>query len=625
MSNAFRNSLGGSIMERFENVSKLLFLKMYEERHPCSDDANPFVKENGETARDIYERARALWRDIVSMDSVRLPAKSSHFPADIEAVANCIKLLRDRTICSTELDTRGAAYEEMLRNTFEKNENQQYFTPSSIVDFIVALADPSQASSICDPACGSGGFLISSLEKCRESGNEQETAFYGFDIDDRMIWVAKTNMLIHDGNPGNIHYLSHSGSLGRIESIAKYLPENGLDLILTNPPFGSDMTDEKALRTFITGKGRVSRRRSILFIERSLQLLAPGGELGVIVDDSVLNLDSNEDIRELIRREAIVVAVISLPDVAFMPYSTAKSSILLLRKKNSTVKQGPVFMAKADQVGKRPNGDVLHDETGTVVTDLPQILNAWLVFRDTGIVTRSEVPAIYSSYLEEDPRCRLDVNYYHPSRYESEKAIDSSEHPIFCLDELFDFMGGSIKPSQYYGDEPVEWIGLADIESNTGVFSAKTVLASSIKSQVHQYKAGDILVSRLRPELRKVVIIPSSSSGGICSSELIVLRKKSEAPVEFSIEYIANALRSNLAFGQEVFRITGLGRPRIGIPAIKAMRIPVPPMDMQLATVDKLDLALSEYRRVCADADRARREAHGGLIRAYEAYIDTAS
>src|SRR5690606_34907868 len=105
------------------------------------------------------------------------------------------------------------------------------------------------------------------------------------------------------------------------------------NLILTNPPFGSDLTDRRALAGFRTGRGRNSRRRGVLFVERCIDLLAPDGRLVIVVDDSVLNSSSNRDLRQIIRQETVVEAVISLPDVTFMPYSTAKCSILVLRKR----------------------------------------------------------------------------------------------------------------------------------------------------------------------------------------------------------------------------------------------------------------------------------------------------
>jgi type I restriction-modification system DNA methylase subunit len=126
----------------------------------------------------------------------------------------------------------------------------------------------------------------------------------------------------------------NNGSLGFSDNLNHLVRPDSLDLVLTNPPFGSDFSDKEHLPKYQLGEGKSSRRRGILFIERCIGWLKPGGRLGVVIEDSVLNGASNKDVRRLVFQHCIVEAVISLPDVTFMPYASAKTSILFLRKKS---------------------------------------------------------------------------------------------------------------------------------------------------------------------------------------------------------------------------------------------------------------------------------------------------
>src|SRR5207248_7136490 len=132
---------------------------------------------------------------------------------------------------------------------------------------------------------------------------------------------------------------------------------------------------------FELGKDRSSRRRGVLFIERCLETLRPGGVLAIVLDDSVLNGPANADTRRLVLRWSDPFAVVGLPETAFMPYAAVKASVLFLQKKGgrgpSMVRPGGVFFARAEAVGRKPNGDPLFRLDGTTNrmepdSDLPE-------------------------------------------------------------------------------------------------------------------------------------------------------------------------------------------------------------------------------------------------------------
>ena len=347
--------------------------------------------------------------------------------------------------------------------------------------------------------------------------------------------------------------------------------------------------------------------------------------MAIILDDSVLNLPSNSDVRAIIRSRAIVEAVISLPDVAFMPYSTAKSSVLALSKKAGPESQGPIFMAEANEVGRRANGDPLFSEERNeqgdrlLLNDLPGIAEAYLSYKRTGILDHPNCFVTPASALDD----RLDIYYYHPKRFAAEKEIGNSRWPTPALSELVAVRRDSVVPSEEMGDSPVRWLGLAEIEEGTGGFEVKVVPGDKIKSASHSFKGGDILFSKLRPNLRKVVLIPDDDEGGVCSGEILVLRGLDRLErdgqqllagalrLAVDSEYVSFLLRSDLVYGQLMYRVTGVGRPRVSPEAILTVRMPVPPIQEQKRIVSALKLAR-------AQSMAARREASVWLARSEE-------
>lgn len=641
MSKAFRDSHGGGIVERFEAVSKLLFTKMVDERMVAGtwpygprSDAPALVWRQGDVSRTVYERARELWTSATGGASARvLHGSKGSFPTDVEAVARVVKMLEPYELDSLGVDVKGAAYEELLRDTFEKNDNQQYFTPRHLMDFVVEMVAPTPESIVCDPAAGSGGFLVGALNYSATRFNGAVPQVHGVDIDERMAWVARINVFLHGGDPAAIVHLPGAGSLRPLPQIQKVLPRAGFTTIITNPPFGSDMSDKEALDGFSTGRARQTRRRGVLFIERCIELLQPGGILAVVIDDSILNLDGNADIRRLMRSKGNIEAVISLPDVTFMPYSTAKSSVVILsRRLPGDACQGPVFMADVEFVGNRPNGDPLYQDVPAVggarplQSDLPAVVDAWQAFKANG-----EVPAVagaatifladidaYSSDVGGD---RLDVNYFHPTRSQAAAVLSRATAQTYKLNELFDFDNTAVNVSETYGDTTVEWLGLGEIVAETGEYEPVLLAGDRIKSSAHRYLPGDILISKLRPKLRKTVFVRETSKGGVCSAELVVLRKKDRPAAEVLPEYVAYVLRSDLGYGQQVYQITGVGRPRVGMSALKNLMIPVPSVPEQRLILRELDAAFFRYQSLHSQADALRQQAHHLLQSAYASSI----
>lgn len=247
----------------------------------------------------------------------------------------------------------------------------QFFTPRQIVEFMVDMVEPKRNHFILDPAVGSGGFLIfcmervfdeiESLYRIRGLDNPKQekrrfaiNKLFGIDLNQRMTWVAKMNMVMHGDGHGGIFTYDGLRDSERIEPIIDVVNNRGgFDVILTNPPFGSKIKNQDVLTKFKLGRKKKTQLTEVLFIERCLKLLKSKGILGIVVPDSVLSNTSLHYVREFIDENAIWRAIISLPQETFMPYgSGVKASLLFLQKKDigGQLKQEKIFKSTLDEV-----------------------------------------------------------------------------------------------------------------------------------------------------------------------------------------------------------------------------------------------------------------------------------
>jgi len=661
MSRAFRDSMGGGLLERFEEISKLLYCKLYDERQSRNSASykSCFYRQHSESIDGTYQRIAALYQKAISLLYDVFTDGHRKLSDDKKAVVQIVEILQNVTLSDIPADVKGTVYEELIRNTFEKSDNQQFFTPRPVVEFMVRFINPQPGQTICDPACGSGGFLIEasklmnkvSCKQARENNltHNLSNQITGLEIDRRMAWIAQMNLMMHSNGDGKIYHLADGGSLAFSNHLDKLCRPNSLDLILTNPPFGSDFSDSEHLPKYQLGQGKSSRRRGILFIERCVGWLKPGGHLGIIIEDSVLNGASNTDVRSFILQNCIVEAVISLPDVTFMPYSSAKTSILFLRKRTDIKEvQPPIFMANVEQVGRKPNGDPLYanqrDNNGQflLLNELPDVVDAWQTY-----ITKGEnaivhlTPKIFicptdqcQSSSEVQSKMRLDVQFHHPSRKTAEDVLRRSIYPTPKLTELVLVRNVTAVPAKQDPDEVWQYVGLANITAGTGEYNMSRVIGSQIKSTVRLFRPGDILFSKLRPELRKCVLIRDDEDEGFASSECLVFctrenamrdpllrnityEKKSRQQWQVIGEYLAFILRSDIVFGQLIYQITGVGRPRVNQSAILELQIPLPPLSVQREIVSAYKKAWKHYLECRNRSQAALREGDETLSVAY--------
>ena len=595
--NVLRDSYpNSSIVERFDELAKILFLRALSEKGVVPSDLFGQLLESRE---NYAKRIRSAYSKACGQFSEVVPEQFRSLKLSDASIEQCGSFIEQLPVVGGTLDLKGLAFEEVVRNTFEKGDNQQFFTPNSITEFVVQMLGDKIKGSVGDPASGTGGFLVEIL---KQGLNQRKLS--GFEIDHRLAWITGINLLVHGSNNFEVRTLDGAGTLD--VSALKYAKT--FDVLLTNPPFGSDLSDKASLDALELGKGSASRRRGILFIERCLELLKPNGHLAIVIDDGVLSLPSAADVRDFILCKYQVEAIVSLPESAFLPYANVNTSILFI--KNCRPKRHQLtFFAKADNVGRKPNGelDYIYSNSGERIlnNDLPKIVAEWQSFQSTGRINKDE-ESIYHADLTTLPaggENRIDFQFHHPSRFDALNLLDKSENPVLTLFELCSERTESIIPRSESRDAMLKFTGLANMESFTGDATQVDTPSASIKSAVKKYYPGDILFARMRPNLRKSCLITFEKEG-YTSAECIVLvpRKDDSGATILDPQLLSILLRSDLVFGQIMHKVAGIGRPRISVKDLRKIRIPVPPEPKQRAL-------LQAYRTQLKGAKSLREQA----------------
>jgi type I restriction enzyme M protein len=369
----------------------------------------------------------------------------------------------------TDIDAKGVAYQELV-GTNLRGDRGQYFTPRGAISLMVEMLDPQEGERVLDPACGTGGFLRETLKHLLERWKHEEgTAgdpdstenllshqerlarfahnnLFGADFDPFLVRASSMNLLMVANTTGNIFHMDSlafpQGHLPGVEPAGKKIPLGSIDVLMTNPPFGSDIPipDPQLLDAYRDGVARSWRRKEdgswlpsegrlntvapeILFIQRAVEWLREGGRMGIVLPDGILGNPGDEPIRRWILQHCWVLASVDLPVETFIVEANVNilTSLLFLKKKTRQERLAedlrgpvdyPVFTAVAEKVGfdrrgntlykRSPDGEIILEEqeekerirlngknhfatlkrkVPSVDNDLPEIAKAYHEFR----------------------------------------------------------------------------------------------------------------------------------------------------------------------------------------------------------------------------------------------------
>ncbi len=430
--NIIRNNDKLSPEAAFDEISKILFMKINFERGAKGTKVftkKQFEEDHNKHEKEIRPVLHGTPKDLPYMqfmfENTKLAFKDDQIFEDNEIIKirqnsfeQILEKLENFNLSDTQDDVKGIAFEHFLGTTF-RGELGQFFTPRTIVDFMTHILDPHEGETICDPTCGSGGFLIKAFEYVREKieinirnekdrlrknlesddyeskSDKEKTAIneqieqiqaklnkeldtqeinsrmyslsrnciYGTDANPRMARTSKMNMIMHGDGHGGVHH--HDGLLN-----VNGIFDNRFDVILTNPPFGARIdktqkiseadkfTNEDLIKKY-TAKygdaytkalgqvnnninkpilslfevGKMSGLTEVLFIDRCINLLKPGGRMGIVLPEGVLNNSNLQKVREYFEGRAKLILICSIPqDVFIAAGATVKPSLVFMKK-----------------------------------------------------------------------------------------------------------------------------------------------------------------------------------------------------------------------------------------------------------------------------------------------------
>jgi type I restriction enzyme M protein len=366
----------------FDEISKMLLIKIHDEWFTHQDSYYDFQIGTYETDTDVARRLKTIY------DKFR-DKEPEVFVKDIEipnyVIFRLVEILQDVSLKNTDLDAKGRAFEKFLGRLF-RGEYGQYFTPRQVVEFMVSLINPTEAENMIDPACGSGGFLLYSWMHVKNriqdvyKGDDRTISridsdfsrkqLYGIENNDRIARVAMMDMAIHEDGRSNIECNDALSDYSHFDP-KKDVRRNKFDIILTNPPFGYDVTKKDVLGRFDLGKNRKSQRTEVLFLERCHELLKPSSRIGIVIPNSVLSNTRDLYVRRFILEHYHIDAIIGTPFETFKSSGVnVRSSLLFLRKKSTDhkIQKQDVYFARANYVGYDNSGkDIKQNDFPTIL------------------------------------------------------------------------------------------------------------------------------------------------------------------------------------------------------------------------------------------------------------------
>lgn len=590
----------------FHEIVKLLSMKLYDEQNTTdgilqfgitsSEYRNILAnKPSSFEARisKLFNTVRNKYRSLFSDDSLKLKSLT---------LAYIVGRLQFVSLTQTPGDVKGEAFQKFVYQ-HQRGDRGEFFTPYPIVRLAIATIAPKPNERVIDPACGSGGFLIQTISHvCRNNPNIDRRDYiqkhiFGIEFNPDVALSAMIRLAFEGGKGTEIIC---ANALVESEEF-----NNAFDVVLTNPPFGSKgkVEDQKILKFYQlarkwikshNGEWEVTRNvlsgqsPEVLFIEKCLKLLRPGGRMAIVLPEGLLQNISSNHIRFLIRSQAKVLGVVSIPQEAFVPYGTGiKTSLLLLQKLPADTQK--VFMARIQKIGYDVKGQPIYkrDSDGRLMktssgrpivdNDINEIVSAYNKFKNNDFKFESETIYVIPKKLL---NTRLDVEHYQPEdRKLLEKLRAMGAKP---LGELVDILKETDN-FRLVSNGEIRYIAISDVNARAmQVVSQQTIKSHEAPSRAtYRVQKGDIITAvsgaSTGTSRHATALITEDEDGAICSNGFAVLRNIRGIEPLFLLAY----MRTDYYLRQVKRLMTGHAIPAISIGELSNVLVPILPIEVQ--------------------------------------------
>jgi type I restriction enzyme M protein len=566
-----------------------------------TDWLNALEKTSKHPVRDIlFKKLHEELEVAIKHDKKRIfdPGETLNLKAD--TCRELIKRFERIDLSSIDEDLNGRMFEVFLNEAVRGRELGQYFTPRPLVEFMTRIAlanyqDIQNPPKIIDPCCGTAGFLIEAMafqlaalrNETRLNSKElkdlaekiKNETLFGIDGNQKVSRVARINMYLH-GDGGS--HIFHGDGLDNdpqveddmsderadeVKDHAKTIKENDFDLVLTNPPFSMaysvDEPDEERIlrqlalagvqtKILISGENADENsaiesakiKSNVLFLYRNQKLLKPGGEMLIVVDDTVLNGETLLPVRRWLLENFVLLGVHSLPFNAFFKAkANIKTSALHFRKKTTPDdEQGHVFMSICNNIG--------HDSS---LKDTPErnnlndILNVYLEWKRTGKFSQllkqnqdpnenldcpEQVWLVAPKKLQVE---RIDAFFYAPDLQNAYRSIEliaerGDVEVMYGKDFKLARKLTKKEKEKFVEDKTqLKYVEISDVTRYGLITSSLTGTFDQFPTRgQYQVERGDILVAINNSSRGTVVLVPNQFHGAICTSGFLVIRPANE-------------------------------------------------------------------------------------------------
>lgn len=350
----------------------------------------------------LFDRAKYKWKGVFP--------KGSTFDLTDSHLSICVSSLQDVKLLNSNLLVVDEAFEYLV-NKSAKGEKGQYFTPRHVIDMCVKMLNPRPDEYMIDTASGSCGFPVHTIfkltghlfsqEEISENDKKHALKVFGIDFDEKTVRVARTlNLIAGDGETNVLHLntLDFKRWNDKTEKDSKWINTYGdgftrlielraeesenkrfnFDILMANPPFAGDIKETRILHLYELGfrensggkrKAQSKVGRDILFIERNLDFLKPGGRMAIVLPQGRFNNTTDKYIREFIAQHGRILAVVGLHNNTFKPHTGTKTSVLFFQKWHDKLcpkkEDYPIFFAVSEKPGKNNSGDYVYAKSNS--------------------------------------------------------------------------------------------------------------------------------------------------------------------------------------------------------------------------------------------------------------------
>jgi type I restriction enzyme M protein len=592
----------------FHEIVKLLVMKLYDERTNDGENLHfgitsveyKLVRAN--TANSFEERMNRLFNTV--RDQYHHLFSDSVLKLKPLTLAYIIGRLQHISLTNTPGDIKGEAFQTFVYR-HQRGDRGEFFTPYPIVRLAVEMIDPQPRERLIDPACGSGGFLIEAISYIQRNFPDTNKAEHirefvcGIEFNPD-IALAASIRITFDGGKGTEIICANTLSGSNHQ-------DGSFDVVLTNPPFGNKgrIEDHGILKSYILARKweklsdnmweptkvvMAGQSPDVLFVEKCLRLLKPGGRMAIVLPEGLLQNISSGHIRFWIRTQADVLGVVSIPQEAFVPYGTGiKTSLMLLQKHPSDKQHHACFMARMQKVGYDVKGQAVYrrDGVGKLLRDTS---SAYIVDDDV-----EEIAKAYRKYADTQKPIQTDQVYSVPNEL-IDSRLDAEHYRPDDLRLIEQLQAGGAKPLgeisdilneaadfRLVPDGEIRYIAISDVDSRTmQVVSQQIIKAHKAPSRAtYRVRKGDIITAISGASTgtckQASALITEDEDGAICSNGFAVIRNIRGVNALFLLAY----MRTEYYLRQVRRLMTGHAIPAISTEDLSRVLVPIPPKDEQ--------------------------------------------